>query len=287
MSLDLDAVGRMSDSVEHRWDSADALLYALGVGAGQEDPTLELAFTTENTEGVEQQVIPTFALILTQFRGGTSISFGDYDSAQLLHAEQHLVMRRPLPSAGSLRVQSKLTGIWDKGSGALTVTETSGWLPDDADDEPSVIATSAAFIKGEGGFGRRQPTVQWQEPLGEPSFTLAFGVRSDQALLYRLSGDRNPLHTDPAFAARGGFKRPILHGLCTYGSAARVLLRALGGGDPARFVSMSGRFSQPVFPGEDLKIDVWANDSQSDFRILNQAGAVVLSRGRFIVGPAA
>jgi acyl dehydratase len=282
MRLDLGAVGRVSDIVEHSWTSDDTLLYALGVGAGQQDPLEELAFTTENTAGVPQLVLPTFALILTQFRGGTDIPIGDYDPALLVHAEQALAMSRPLPPAGTIRVQSKVTGIWDKGSGALMVMETAGWLHDDPADAPSVTVRSSAFIKGSGGFGVRQPADPWEEPAGKPDVILTVGTRPDQALLYRLAGDRNPLHTDPAFAARGGFARPILHGLCTYGSVARVLLHALANGDPARFREMSGRFSKPVFPGESFSVEVWTEGPRASFRVLDSSDDVVLSRGRFV-----
>ncbi|HVW42171.1 MAG TPA: MaoC/PaaZ C-terminal domain-containing protein [Amycolatopsis sp.] len=279
MTLDLDAVGRVGEVAEHTWSSDDTLLYALGVGAGQDDPLAELAFTTENTAGVRQQVLPTFAVILTQF--SPRISFGEYDKARLVHAEQSLSLRRPLPPAGRIRLQSRVTGMFDKGSGGLVVTETSGWLPEDAPDSPSVTTRSSAFIRGEGGFGIRQPGQAWARPGRSPDLVLRYGIRPDQALLYRLSGDRNPLHSDPAFAAQGGFPRPILHGMCTYGVTARVLLRELAGGDPARFESMAGRFSKPVYPGDTLAADVWLDGNGASFQVRDGDGDVVLDRGLF------
>jgi acyl dehydratase len=282
MPLDLDAVGRASETVEHTWTADDALLYALGVGAGQDDPLAELALTTENTAEVQQQVLPTFAVVLAQFRGGPRVPVGDYDKANVVHAEQSVSVRRPLPVAGRLRVRSQVVGIFDKGSGALTVTETSGWLPEDPQDRPTVTTRSSAFIRGEGGFGIRQEADPWSRPERAPDLVLHYSTRPDQALLYRLSGDRNPLHTDPAFAARGGFARPILHGMCTYGVTARVLLAALAGGDPTRFRSMAGRFSKPVYPGDSLRADVWMEAGVATFQVRDAAGDQVLDRGRFV-----
>jgi acyl dehydratase len=281
MPLDLDVVGRTSEMFEHSWTATDSLLYAVGVGAGQDDPLEELAFTTENTAGVEQRVLPTFALILAQFRG-PRIPLGDFDGAQLVHAEQTLTLRQALPAAGSIRVQSRIANVWDKGSGALVVTETSGWLIDDPDDAPTVTAQSSVFIRGEGGFGIKQASTAWEESVGEPDLVLRFTTRPDQALLYRLSGDRNPLHSDPAFAARGGFERPILHGLCTYGNTARVLLNALTAGDPNRFVGMEGRFSRPVTPGDAFSVKTWVSGTESKFSVLDGHGDAVITRGRFL-----
>jgi len=284
MPLDLEAVGRTGPIVEHAWTSTDSILYALGVGAGQVDPLEELAYTTENSGGVEQQALPTFAVVLLQTRGGNSVPLGDFDRSQLVHAEQHVTLSTPLPVEGRLLVQSEVVGIWDKGSGALVVTETRGWPPDGSRDKPVATTKSAVFIKGQGGFGRRQRAVEWTEPSGEPSHRITAPTRPDQALLYRLSGDRNPLHSDPAFAARGGFDRPILHGLCTYGTIARVLVGELAGANGSRLTAMGGRFTKPVMPGERLTVEAWANDEGARFRVLDGAGDPVLSRGTVTLG---
>ena len=154
----------------------------------------------------------------------------------------------------------------DKGSGALVTTENVA--VDAATGEPLVTSRSGVFIRGEGGFGGRAGgSAPWAGPDREPDLTVTYQTRPEQALLYRLSGDRNPLHADPKFAARGGFPRPILHGLCTYGVTGRALLHALCGSDPARFRSMSGRFTKPVFPGESLVVSIWTGGTRSEFTL--------------------
>jgi acyl dehydratase len=288
MGLDHSLVGIPSEPQLRSWDSTDALLYAVGVGAGLGDPLQELEFTTENCEGIEQKVLPTFAVLVAQTR--TSRSLGDFDRAMLVHAEQYFELHRPLPVAGTVRTTSTVTGIYDKGSGALVVTESVAI--DTETGEPLVTSRSGAFIRGEGGFGGPRGTEPpWELPDRLPDHQVVRETRPEQALLYRLSGDRNPLHADPKFASRGGFARPILHGLCTYGVTGRALLSVLCDGDPARFRSMSGRFSRPVLPGEPLTVSVWlaGEDETALFRTTRADGAVVVDRGRlrFRAAPAA
>ncbi len=276
MPLNHDLVGVESEPVERSWTSTDALLYAVGVGAGLDDPAAELAFTTENSEGVAQQVLPTFAVLLAQ--GGRSGSLGDFDPAMLVHAEQAFELHRPLPPAGTVRVTSKVTGIYDKGSGALVVSESLAVDP--ASGEKMITSRSSVFIRGEGGFGGdRGPRSEWRVPERKPDHVVTYRTRPEQALIYRLSGDRNPLHSDPAFAARAGFPRPILHGLCTYGFTGRALLHTVAGSDPARFAAMSGRFSAPVFPGDALTVSMWVDGEQVWFRTTKDDGTVVIDRG--------
>ena len=281
MALNHSLVGVPGEPAERSWDSKDALLYAVGVGAGLSDPLQELEFTTENSEGIEQQVLPTYAVLIAQ--GRTSGSLGDFDRAMLVHAEQAIELHRPLPVAGTVRTTSTVTGIYDKGSGALVVTENVA--VDAATGEPLATTRSSAFIRGEGGFGGERGTdAAWDRPDRAPDHQVTYQTRPEQALVYRLSGDRNPLHVDPKFAARGGFDRPILHGLCTYGVTGRALLHALCGSDPARFRSMSGRFSRPVWPGESLTISVWQQDGDTAlFQTTKDDGTVVIDRGRMQV----
>jgi acyl dehydratase len=254
----------------------------VGVGAGLDDPTKELAFTTENSAGIRQQVLPTFAVLAAQ--GARGRDLGDFDRAMLVHAEQEFRLHRPLPQAGTVRITSKVTGIYDKGSGALVVSEALAVDPDSA--EPMITSRSSVFIRGEGGFGgSRGPASEWKVPDGPPDHEVTYRTRPEQALIYRLSGDRNPLHSDPAFAARAGFDRPILHGLCTYGVTGRALLHTLAGSDPARFAGMSGRFSAPVFPGESLTVSMWVDGDTAMFRAAKQDGTVVIDRGTANINP--
>jgi acyl dehydratase len=277
LSLNHSLVGVPGEPHERSWTSTDALLYAIGVGAGLGDPLQELQFTTENTAGVQQQVLPTYGVLLAQARASGNL--GDFDRAMLVHAEQSIELHRPLPVAGTLRTTAMVTGIFDKGSGALVETENQA--VDAATGQPVVTTRGSTFIRGEGGFGGDRGTAEpWELPDRAPDHMVTQQTRPEQALLYRLSGDRNPLHADPAFAARGGFSRPILHGLCTYGFTGRVLLHELCGSDPARFRSMSGRFSRPVLPGETLVVSIWTGaDGTAQFQTAKEDGTVVIDRG--------
>jgi acyl dehydratase len=278
MSLDHTLIGEAGEPRERSWTSTDSQLYAIGVGAGLGDPLRELEFTTENSEGIEQKVLPTYGVLLAQ--AGASRSLGDFDRAMLVHAEQYVELHQPLPVAGTLRATATVTGIYDKGSGALV--ESQSVAVDAATGEPMITTRSSTFIRGEGGFGGDRGTAEpWQLPDRTPDHKVVEQTRPEQALLYRLSGDRNPLHVDPKFAARGGFSRPILHGLCTYGVTGRALLHELCGGDPARFISMGGRFSAPVLPGESLVVSIWADaDGSAAFQTAKDDGTVVIDRGR-------
>jgi acyl dehydratase len=275
LPLNHDIIGTDSEPVERSWTETGVLLYALAVGAGQEDPLAELGFTTENSIGVQLQVLPTFGNLIA---GGGPRNLGDFDPASLVHAEQAFTLHRPLPVSGTSRSVSRVTGIYDKGSGALVITESTA--VDAATGEPLVTTQGSIFIRGEGGFGgSRGPGQDWEMPSRQPDEQVTYSTRADQALLYRLTGDRNPLHSDPKFAARGGFDRPILHGMCTYGYTGRALLHAVCGSDPVRFTSMAGRFTRPVTPGGELTISIWPEGRTAYFRTTSN-GAPVLDRGR-------
>ena len=277
MTLNHSLVGVPGEPHERSWDSTDALLYAIGVGAGLGDPLRELEFTTENTAGVQQKVLPTYGVLLAQ--ATVAGNLGDFDRAMLVHAEQSIELHKPLPVEGTLRTSAVVTGIYDKGSGALIQSETTA--VDAATGEPLVTTHSGIFVRGEGGFGGdRGGSESWELPDRAPDHQVVRETRAEQALLYRLSGDRNPLHVDPKFALRGGFSQPILHGLCTYGITGRVLLHELCDSDPARFASMSGRFSRPVLPGESMVVSIWTGENgTAQFQTAKEDGAVVIDRG--------
>jgi acyl dehydratase len=251
MPLNPDAVGSKGAPVDISWTSDDCLLYAVGIGAGAH----ELAFTTENTNGVEQRVLPTFPVVLGWGKGSAMGTIGSFNPALLVHGQQSVTLHRTLPVAGTATLQSEITAIYDKGKAAVVVSATTAQL----DGQPLYTTTSSLFIRGEGGWGgERGPSGPQNVPPDRlPDHRVTYATTPDQALIYRLSGDRNPLHSDPGFAAMGGFERPILHGLCTYGFAGRALLHTLCSSDPARFRHMEGRFTSPVVPGESLTVDMW------------------------------
>jgi acyl dehydratase len=276
MPINPDAVGQESNPVSTSWTSKDALLYAVGIGAG----TNELAFTTENTNGVEQQVFPTMAVVLGWGMGSAMRGIGSFNPAMLVHGEQRVTLHKPIPPEGSATLKSKLVGIYDKGKAAVVATETTA--TDEADGTPLYTNYSSAFIRGEGGWGgdRGPSGPRNVPPEREPDHEITYQTSPDQALVYRLSGDRNPLHSDPSFAAMGGFDRPILHGLCTYGFTGRALLHALCGSDPARFQHVEGRFSSPVLPGDALSIKMWeTGPGEAVFTTSKQDGTVVIDQG--------
>jgi acyl dehydratase len=264
MPINHDAVGARSEPVRHAWTSKDCLLYAVGVGAGADDPSQELAFTTENSQDVEQRALPTMAVVLGG-GGGVFGALGNFNPAMLVHGEQAISLAREIPVDGEIESISEIVGIHDKGSGALVVLESMSTLV--ADGEPLFTSRSGLFIRGEGGWGGdRGPSSTFAVPDREPDHEVTYPTRVDQALTYRLSGDRNPLHSDPKFAAMAGFPRPILHGLCTYGFTGRALLHAVCGSDPTRFKAVEGRFSHPVMPGDTLEVKIWVDGNEAIFQ---------------------
>jgi acyl dehydratase len=255
------------------WSSKDALLYAVGIGAGTDD----LAFTTENSAGIEQQVFPTFAVIL-ETRIGRPPRFGDFDPAMLVHGSESVTIHQPLRPSGSVTAQRRVTGIYDKGKAGVATLETVGTAEDGS---LLFTATMSIFVRGAGGFGgdRGPSAPDHSPPERDPDHEVTYTTRPDQALLYRLSGDRNPLHSDPSFARRAGFDRPILHGLCTYGFTGRALLSSLCEGDASRLQHIEGRFASPVFPGDPLTIRVWRTGDDTAVFTTSVADRVVLDNG--------
>ncbi len=280
MPINPEAVGTKSEPSRRTWSSKDVLIYALGVGAGAADPLDELEFTTENTNGAPLRALPTIAVVLGPM-GGSFGSIGSFNPAMLVHGEQGITMHQEIPVEGELEAVSEITAIYDKGKGAVIVSESTATLV--STGEPLFSTRMSAYIRGEGGFGgdRGPSGTPNQAPESDPDHSITVQTRTDQALIYRLSGDRNPLHSDPSFAAMGGFDRPILHGLCTYGFTGRVLLHMLCGGDPSRFKGLDARFSSPVMPGETLKVNAWVDgDGSAVFQTCGQDGRIVIDAGR-------
>jgi acyl dehydratase len=251
MPLNPSAVGTTSEPAPFSWTSKDALLYAVSLGAGQD----ELAFSTENTAGVDQQVLPTFPVVLGAGGGGLMSAIGTFNMALMVHGQQAVTLHRTIPPAGTATATTKVADMFDKGKAAVVVMVSDVEM----DGEPLYSTRSSMFIRGEGGWGGdRGPSGPQNEPPDRaPDKTITYQTSPDQAFVYRLNGDRNPLHTDPAFAAAGGFDKPILHGLCSYGFTGRGLLHLLCDADPAKFHHIEGRFASPVLPGEALTINAW------------------------------
>ncbi|BCL20106.1 MaoC/PaaZ C-terminal domain-containing protein [Streptomyces tuirus] len=240
---------------EISWDHRDVQLYHLGIGAGSPatDPD-ELRYTLES----RLHVLPSFATVAGGGKPGVTSSLSmpgiEVELSRVLHGGQSLVIHRPLPAAGTATATNRIAAVHDKGSAAVLVLRT-----DVADaDGPLWTNDAQIFIRGEGGWGGdRGPSTRLEPPTGEPDRTVERPVRDDQALLYRLCGDWNPLHADPEFAKLAGFERPILHGLCTYGITLKAVVDTLLGGDVTRVRSYATRFAGVVYPGETLRIRMW------------------------------
>jgi acyl dehydratase len=277
VSLDFAVVGSRLTATEVSWSADDVMLYALAVGAGQDDPLAELQYTTENSKDVALQVLPTFGAVLA--RRAARPRLGDFPMSRVLHGEQSVAVHAPLPVSGTVTVTPVVTGIHDKGSGALVVTETA--ITNARTNDLLMTSTSGLFIRGEGGFGGASPArARTRGPSDDPDQTVEIVTRADQALLYRLTGDRNRLHSDPSFAVRAGFPKPILHGMCVYGTVCRVLINMLCAGNPDRVALMAGRFTTPVVPGARLHLSLWQHAGGAQFVVRDKAGDIVL-RGRF------
>lgn len=286
MPLRMEAIGETLDMGIRRWDSKDALLYALGIGAGARDPLDELEYTTENSDGHPQQVYPSFVSVLSVNPRKSLISrLGEVDLRTLVHAEQGFTLHRPLPVSGAVAISGRINGIYDKRSGALVVGSIDG--VDVADGKPLFTTRVGYFIRGETGSGTQPEAGHWETPGRAPDHEVSQPTRPDQTLLYRLSGDRNPLHSDPAFAVAAGFPRPILHGLATYGFAFRALGQGPAGGDAQRVGAMSARFTRPVFPGATLVTHAWVDRDHVLFQTSDDEGNVVLDRGSATLSGAA
>lgn len=267
-------------AIPFNYTERDSILYALGVGEAR-DPLDDnsLRFTYENHPSFS--ALPTMGVlfpfsIMSQLVSTPGLSF---NPMMLLHGEQYLELKRPIPVSGKINSTGKISGIYDKGKGAVVVTDTTS-----TDENGNVICLtqSSVFIRGLGGFGGdRGPTQDPQTPPNRPPDVVVSEKTSDnQALLYRLSGDYNPLHADPSMAAVGGFEKPILHGLCTFGHAGRAVLRNYCGNNPEKFKSIRVRFSRHVFPGETIVTEMWkVSDTKIVFqcRVAERPDALALS----------
>ena len=268
-------------SIEHRYSERDTILYALGVGVGMDPLERDaLRFVFER----ELRVLPSMAAVLASPGFWVREPDTGIDWVRVLHGEQDMEFHRPLPCAGTVRAQTRVTAVVDKGpgKGALIVSERAGH--DAATGERLFTVRQTTFALADGGCGNAGRVTAAAAPaLPEraPDATCDLRTLPQAALIYRLSGDTNPLHADPDVAAAAGFPRPILHGLCTLGVAGHAILKTLCGYDPARLRSLRVRFTAPVFPGETLRTELWRDAGGVSFRArVLERDALVLDHGR-------
>lgn len=273
--VDLSVIGKKTEPVVFEYTWKDVVLYALGVGATAE----ELALVYENAPG-GLKVLPSFCVV-PAVRAFPKVG-SDIEWSRMLHGEQTIRLSRPIPTEGKLIQTGVITDIFDKGKGAVLHAKISG---ETEDGQHLYDAHWAIFYLGAGGFGgdpgpKAEPL---KPPEGvAPDFRVCHQTAENQAALYRLSGDLNPLHLDPEAAARGGFDRPILHGLCTYGFAVRALVNGPLEGDAGRLKEFKARFSSVVYPGDTLTTEGWKTDGGYIIQTRTDR-SIVLSNGRVVI----
>lgn len=243
------AVGAELPETKFSWTPSDVLLYHLALGA------TELRYVYER----DLQVLPTFGIVAPRFHETAPpvVSFPgiDIDLARVLHGTQEITVHRPLPASGEAVLRTRIADVFDKGSAAVIVQEATAV---GVDGSALFTTRSSIFARGEGGFGgSRGPSTRVEVPSRAPDFVLTTPTLPQQAYLYRLCGDRNPLHADPDFASLAGFQAPILHGLCSYGVVCKAVIDGVLDGRPDRMRGFSARFAGVVFPGETLRTNVW------------------------------
>ena len=241
-------------NVSATWDPDDVILYHLGIGAGLDratDPS-ELAYTYE----ADLKVLPSFGVVpvFDALLNINAIDGIDVDFAFVLHGEQDLVIHRAIPATGKIESSVRVAGVYDKAKAGLIVLEV-----DSRDGAGPLFSNRfSVFARGEGGFGGESgPQPALPRPTRQPDAVAESPTMAHQALLYRLSGDKNPLHADPSIASYAGFDRPILHGLCTYGAVCKAVVDTMLDGDVTRVARYQVRFSGIVFPGETIVTEMW------------------------------
>lgn len=268
------------EDLEHAYTAKDVILYALGLGLGS-DPLDEKQLRFVYEENL--QALPTMAVVLGYPGFWLKDPATGVDWTKVLHGEQGLQVYRPLPASGTVIGRSRVTDLIDKGPGKGAILYIERDIIDKATGALLCKVTGSSFLRGDGGFGGKSgPTPRpHQVPERAPDVTLALPTLPQAALIYRLSGDYNPLHADPKVAASAGFRAPILHGLCTYGVVGRALIQAVGDSDPASMRRMDVRFTSPVYPGETVVTEIWRGEGGAvSFRArVQERDVVVINNG--------
>lgn len=250
------AIGAELPVQDFTWTASDVQLYHLGIGAGARPlDSSELRYLDD----AKPQVLPTFATVVANIHAteAPKVSFPgiEIDLAKVVHGSQEVTVHQPIPAEGTGRTTTRIAEVWDKGKAAVVVQES---VTTDAEGNPLWTSRSSIFARGEGGFGgERGPSEAVALPDRAPDHEVEVPTLPQQALLYRMCGDRNPLHSDPQFAQAAGFPAPILHGLCTYGIVCKTLTDAALDGDAASVHGFTARFAGVVFPGETLRVRAW------------------------------
>jgi acyl dehydratase len=253
------ALGADLGEGQNSWGPDDIILYHLGVGAGDpptEDSELEYTYEKNLKVLPSYAVIPTFGAM-----GGMGAVEGlEFNFAMLLHGEQEIILHKPIPTAAKVTSRGKVAELWDKGKACLCVLEID---TKDENGEPLFTNRYSLFLRGEGGFGGEPgPKAGNQAPERDPDGVIEQATLPQQALLYRLSGDKNPLHADPEFAKMAGFDKPIIHGLCSYGIVCKAVVDEVLGGDVTKVARYQARFAGVGFPGETYQISYWKEGNQ-------------------------
>jgi acyl dehydratase len=267
------------------YSDREVMLYAYGIGMGA-DPLdeKELAFVNEATAIARPlKVVPTFASVAAWGAGPGEMNL---NRVMVVDGERDITFHRPLAVAANLLVDSRVLAVFDKGKDKGAVIRHQTVLKNDNGEELATLVASR-FARGDGGFGgpsEGQPEPH-NVPTRAPDRSVDISTRPDQALIYRLCGDRNPLHSDPEFARRAGFPKPILHGMCTFGITCRGILQTYADYDPAAFRQHAARFSSPVYPGETVTLDMWKDGNVISFEAKVKAReAVVIRNGKAVLG---
>ena len=265
-----------AEPVIQDFGAREVILYALGVGAGADEADLKYVYEKILTP------LPTFAVVLARETFWLNDPRFGIDVSRLLHGEQSLEIHAPLPASGRVRGQLVVEALHDKGEGrgALLVMKRS--ISDAETGAALATVRITSFLRANGGFGGNSEAaaIPHQLPDRPPDLSVALPTSPDQALIYRLSGDYNPIHIDREVASRAGFPGPILHGLCTYGIACRAVLRGASDDNPTRLRRFDARFSSPVYPGDEIVTDIWKDDDTISFRSRVPArDALVLNNG--------